>query len=408
MVNNEKLLRTEEIFDEYERRFASARAGKTLRNPAEAADRKEIQRAAAELLAFDKIPQPEVTVLDEKEMIYEGVCVRHMLYKTWEKCYGEALLLVPEGAGKAPLIVICTGHGKRGILSESYQKMAFGLVKRGVYVLIADNVGQGLREEMGHWDVIAPFYCGITLQGMIVAETRAWIRYMKKQPYVDVDQIGACGNSGGGTLTTFLAALEPSLAAIASSGYPSEFSYLLQKERPHCACNILRGFAGKLDMWEIFGTYAPKPLFLSTGVNDCLIPVELFERTSRKTAMVYAKADAADKFEYKITNTLHAWEDEDRDEITAFFARTFDLDEKGGREDYIMPIESGVFDMPEDSMTTDEVAQQITGVKMADGTKLSDVFVPSFKGKRIAEDEIISDLGRGSLMRVFAQFEASL
>ena len=63
-------------------------------------------------------------------------------------------------------------------------------------------------------------------------------------------------------------ALEPSITAAASSGYPSEFPYILQKERMHCACNILNHFAGRLEMWEVYSLFAPKPLMIHQGSYD--------------------------------------------------------------------------------------------------------------------------------------------
>ena len=63
---------------------------------------------------------------------------------------------------------------------------------------------------------------------MIVMETVAIIRHMQKDPRFDPARLGACGNSGGGTLTLFLAAMAArELSVIASSGYPSEINYVL-------------------------------------------------------------------------------------------------------------------------------------------------------------------------------------
>ena len=289
--------------------------------------------------------------------------------------------------------------------------MACELAKKGSYVLLSDNLGQGFREPYGHWDVIAPFYCGITLQGMIVSETMAWIRYMKNEPYIDNNRIGVCGNSGGGTLTTFLAALDPNITALASSGYPSEFAYILQKERPHCACNILKGFADKLDMWELYSIFAPKPILLSIGSYDNLIPLDYFQRMRRKVQCTYIKNSAEDNFNFLVTNTKHSWFAEDIYEISSFFERIFGLNSTqrpDGEYPTYIDTNDRLFEFPDSILSTDELAQQITGIKMPKGATLADAFPPTFKGEKICKDDIIEDLGRGNLMRVFSQFEASL
>ena len=74
----------------------------------------------------------------------------------------------------------------------------------------------------------------------------------------------------------------------------------------------------------------------------------------------------------------------------------------------MIPIENLSVAFPDDAVSTDKAAQMISGKKMPDGIKLEDVFVPMSEGKRINPDEIRTDLGRGSVMRVWAQFEASL
>ena len=63
-------------------------------------------------------------------------------------------------------------------------------------------------------------------------------------------------------------------------------------------------------------------------------------------------------------------------------------------------------DFPDISMSTDEVAMSITGIRSDKKLRLYDVFVPLYKGKEIKEDEIIKDFGKGDCMQIFAQFEA--
>ena len=100
------------------------------------------------------------------------------------------------------------------------------------------------------------------------------------------------------TLSVFLAALAPELSVIASSGYPSEVAYLLQKERRHCACNLLIGQAQKAEMWEIYSLFAPKPMLLSGGVLDNLIPVDIFLRNGRKVRNTYVQMRKEENLDY--------------------------------------------------------------------------------------------------------------
>lgn len=408
---DKKLLNTYRIFDEYEKRFAAARCRHKLREPWKEHDRNEIKNLVKDVLCFSDNMIPQISIIDEKTEVHGGIKVTDCMYRSWENFYGIFTLFSPKcDGGRRPLIFVCPGHGEEGRLTDCYQEMAFRFAHMGAYVILNDNIGQGSRSCFGHWDCVAPFYCGLTLQGMIVAETIALIRYAKELDFVDTDKIGICGNSGGGTLTEFLAALEPSIAAVASSGYPSEFPYILQKERMHCACNILRHFAGRLEMWEVYSLFAPKPLMIHQGSYDHLIPLDYFLRTARKLSIVYEMMGKKENFRRETTPTHHSWDEPDFKLLEEFFKKHFNLGEAMERfnpEDMI-PIKNLSVKFPEGAVSTDKAAQIISGKKMLDEIKLEDVFVPLSKGKSINPDEIRTDLGRGSVMRIWAQFEASL
>ncbi len=401
-----RLMHTWKILDEYEKRFARIRCEKRMRAPWEGSDRAEILQDVKEILAFDKIPAPEIKILHEVTEQCHGITVKHCTYRSWEHFYGTFSLYSPSRSGKCPLIFVCPGHAPDGRLSEYNQKLCFRLSEMGAYVICNDNIGQGSRRALGHWSCIAPFYCGLTLQGLIVQETLALIRYAKSLPMVDPDRIGACGNSGGGTLTAFLSALEPTLSAVASCGYPSEFHYIFQKEREHCACNLLPGVVGKLEMWELYSLRAPKPLFLEQGLYDDLFPVEYFLRNARKLDAVYSMMDAHENFEYATCDSRHPWRDNDLSLICAYFAKQFALTGTPTECRELLPIQASVY--PPDAYSTAELAAQLGGVSMPKDTHLEDIFVPTYGGERIDPHSIVEDLGRGSVMRVLAQFEAVL
>jgi hypothetical protein len=227
----------------------------------------------------------------------------------------------------------------------------------------------------------------------------------------DKTRFAAIGNSGGGTLTLMLSALCPEISVLSSSGYPSKFHYILSKERPHCSCNLLKGCAF-LEMWEIYSLFAPKPMLLEQGLFDNLIAVEYFERNKRKLEAVYALMDAEDNFEAVTPHTKHPWDKEDREIISDFLVRRLGVcavdivnEEMLVSDD--LPSERRVT-MPKEAIDTDTLCEKLSGKKMPVGTLLSDIFKPVFGRAEIEESEIIEDLGRGSVMRVFAQMECAL
>lgn len=406
--DDKKLIKTIEIFDEYERLFANARASYVRRDMCDEKVRKEVYDTVCDVIKFDEGLIPEIKIVSEKEQVISDIKVRHLMAETWENFYAVASLFIPEGEGKKPLIIVCPGHGKYGRLTKTYKNIALTLAKMGSYVLLLDNIGQGARCEFGHGDVPEAFYCGRTVMGFIVAETCAWIRYMKNMDFVDITKIGACGNSGGGTITQFLCAVEPSLSAVASCGYPCEYAYILQKEKKHCDCNILFHPISRLEMWETYSLFAPKPLLINAGKFDHLIPMEYFLRNARKIEAVYNKMEKSENFEALLTSTTHPWEDEDLIGITAFFEKHFGLNKIDKLYEFEITHEEVGLKFPKDAISTGKMIENVTGIKMPEGTRLEDIVKPKYKGEEIKRDDVVSDLGRGDMMRIFSQLEISL
>ncbi len=408
----DKLRKTNLVFEDYEQRFAKARVEHKFREMWTDKDREDALSQVKSILNFDEKLIPQIKVIDEASKTYGNVKVTHFTFESWKNFYGKFTLFSPNLEGKRPLIFICSGHDTDGCLGESNQRLAFHLANMGCYVVINQNIGQGGRKALGHNDVLAPFYCGLTLQGLIVAETIAVIRYAIKFDFVDTERVGATGNSGGGTLTLFLSALAKEVKAVASTGYPSEFSYILQKERSHCACNILRGFAGKVDMWEVLSLHAPNPLMIEQGAYDHLIAFDCFMRNARKVKTVYNMMGKGENFSYKYTSTGHGWEDSDRTVIGNFFAKYFNFEEKSIKEvdNYtLIPLSDSEIMFPKNFINADQLAEQLTGIKVPYNVKsLYDVFKPKYQGKIISRDEVVDNLGRGDLMKIWSQFEVSL
>lgn len=409
-----KWFNTMAVFDDYERRFARARAEKLPSCPWEAADREQILSGVKRMLCWDDRLVPQVGDLEEcSRRSFEGYSAIEYRYPTWEGFWGCSTLFLPDTQQKVPLVFVCCGHGEAGRRTGSYQAMGHRLASLGMAALVMDNIGQGDRAKdptvfktKDHWFSLAPFYCGLTLQGMIVMETVGLIRKMAQDPRFDSSRLAACGNSGGGTLTMFLGALAPELKALSSSGYPSEFSYLLAKERRHCSCNLLEGAAYGPEMWEIYSLFAPKPLLLESGKHDNLIPMDLAHRNARKVRNTYVQLDSS-SFRFQLTNTRHSWELEDLNLISGFLSeQLLGITPEPGEA---MPAcETVSVSMPPEMLTTDRMAEVLTGKKMPEATQLWDIYPPTCNGKPVDPQSLELEAGRGEVLQVLAQMECTL
>lgn len=414
---NRKWLYTMSAYDEYERRFAEARAKKELRFPTTDAVREKILSETKRTLGWSDELVPTVHNMIEISRTnhgsYDAVQCR---YESWDNCFVPATMYMPCEGDNLPLVMLFPGHGNDGRLTRSYRLMAHRLAQSGVCVMVPDNLGQGDRNFYGdapnpdHTHCITPFYCGLTLQGLIVMESVALIRYMTKHERIDPARIGSCGNSGGGTLNLFLAAMAPELACVVSTGYPCGFHYILEKERFHCACNLLPGIAYGPEMWEVLSLAAPKPLMIEQGLYDDLISIDYAYRCARKLKNVYIQYGAEKNFRQTITKTTHPWAEEDVSVVGKFLSEHlgFVFAEPSGDPTAEYDVGPWHVKLPDSGLHTTALAEMLTGVSMPNGTELHDIFVPKIKGAPLERELIEPDLGRGSVMRVLSQFECAL
>lgn len=194
------------------------------------------------------------------------------------------LYLPKGGPGPRPAVIGLCGHSENGKAAAPYQSFAQGLARLGYIVLIIDPIGQGerfqcvdakLRRTHGI-STHEHLYVGNqqVLVGEVFATWQAWdgIRafdYLLTRPEVDGSRIMATGNSGGGTMTTWLCALEPRLSAAAPSCFINTFRRMFESEQPadteQCPPHTL---ALGLDHADFFLPFLPRPVILLGQEQD--------------------------------------------------------------------------------------------------------------------------------------------
>jgi hypothetical protein len=366
--------------DFYERRILQKTANIPMRSPWKKRERLEILELAKLCLGVrdEWIPEIKAELLHAISMP-DFVC-ECLSFTSWPGVIGTATLYKPvtKNSNRLPLVILCCGHGENGKLAPAYQLMARHICRQGAVVLVPDNIGQGERSAMGHHGSIGPFAQGGSLQGLIVMETMAWLRWAQANALIDSTRIAAIGNSGGGVLTLFLAAFCPELAVVSSSGYPSSFEFIARKEKIHCACNLLPGIIGRLEMWHLLGCFAPKPLLLFQGINDQLFPIDVFLSTVRKVKRVYDEFKSTDNFHYHQINGEHSWNRQSREVVGAFLAKYLGVSEIPSldSEELLSVSDVALTEWPENALQTDDIIPSITGQKCSQQQRLWDIYPP--------------------------------
>jgi dienelactone hydrolase len=193
--------------------------------------------------------------------------------------------------GSNPAIICCHGHGPgkdavAGIRSEpeieqfiDYHNFDYGrqMAQAGFLTICPELRGFGERLDSPtpypHRDPCNIDYIKGTLIGYYPLTLNLWdimccIDYLETRPEVDKNRIGMMGLSGGGTMTTFVAAYDHRIKAADIMGYVNPFQEFCYKRANFCGMQILPDLYRWFDTDEIAGLIAPRPLLVEMGIYD--------------------------------------------------------------------------------------------------------------------------------------------
>jgi len=205
--------------------------------------------------------------------------VEKVTFESRPGCLVTANLYVPYHlTGPAPCVLGSCGHAEAGKAEGLYQAFCQRLVHSGFVVLIYDPYSQGERDqyyslaerEALGWGTRAHNMMGkqLELLGEFFGMWRAWdgiraLDYLLSRPEADPSRVGLTGNSGGGTMTTWLWAIEERFTMAAPGCFVTTFLHNLENELPADCEQCPPGVLGAgLDMADFFIAAAPKPVVL--------------------------------------------------------------------------------------------------------------------------------------------------
>lgn len=222
---------------------------------------------------------PQIVGQGETEWFrYEKV-----IFESRPKFYVTAILYLPKTEGPWPGIIVPCGHSANGKGMDAYQRVSMLLAANGMAALCYDPLGQGERYAFLKGDGTCEF--GTTLEhtilgvgaimtGTSTAGYRVWdgmraIDYLQSRLDIIPDRIGCTGNSGGGTLTSYLMALDERILCAAPSCYITNFEKLLTTIGPQDAEQNIHGQIAKgLDHPDYIHLRAPRPTLICSATQD--------------------------------------------------------------------------------------------------------------------------------------------
>ena len=297
---------------------------------------------------FERNPlNPRVTGSVERP----GYRIEKLTFESRPRLYVTANLYVPAAAGRHPAILGPLGHSVNGKAWPSYQKLFSNLARKGYVVLAYDPFGQGERIEypatrpgqsaIGGGGTGEHEYAGrrLVLLGANFGLFRAWdgiraIDYLLTRAEVDPERIGCCGQSGGGTLTQFLAALDSRIrVAVVSEGNTENLAQA-NVEPPGSADdaeqNIVPALSHGIDRADLLYAFAPKPLLVTVTLHDAghtyspeyvASSLDFIEEYKRVCALL----EADNRVSLQVTTEQHGYVYEMRRATYAWFNRWFDM-----------------------------------------------------------------------------------
>jgi cephalosporin-C deacetylase-like acetyl esterase len=312
-----------------------------IRTAADVAERNRFVREKAREMMHglpERTPlEPVVTRVLERD----GYRIENVMFQSRPNFWVTGNLYMPAGKGPFPALISPCGHAAEARIYRPYQFLYLGLVNSGFVVLAYDPVGQGERRQF--WNPLTrvneiggPVTWEHSLPGQLLllvrqdlTNYRVWdgmraIDYLLTRPEVDPQRIGCAGQSGGGTLTLFISALDERVkcAAVHEGGTRHRWPLRIRPETPLGTGDTEQHFfpAGiyGVDLCDLHVAIAPRPL-LATIEHDSpdfgLITRHIRER--------YEQLGAAGNFETEIAGDPHGMTVKLRLRNTDWFCRWF-------------------------------------------------------------------------------------
>jgi len=277
----------------------------------------------------EKTPlNPRVTGVVERDAYH----IEKIIFESRPGFLVTGNLYVPKGR-KFPLpgVVGVCGHSTNGKAAEAYQSFSQALARMGYVTFIFDPIGQGERSQYAD---LKRFPLGVQqhlhagnqqfLVGEFLGSWRAWdgiraLDYLLMRPEVDPKQVGVTGNSGGGTMTTWLAGVEPRWCMAAPSCFVTTFRRNLENELPadteQCPP---RALALGLDHSDFLAALAPKPVLILAKEKD-YFDARGAEEALARLRRLYKLLGAESKVDLFIGPTYHGYTQENREAMYRWF-----------------------------------------------------------------------------------------
>lgn len=216
----------------------------------------------------------------------DATLIEKVIFESLPGLFITANLYKPNRPGRHPAILFPLGHWDEG--KVAVQLLAANLAAKGFVVLVYDPVGQGERQQaydrrlgrsLAGGSTTQHFMNGATslLAGQSFARYRIWdakraLDYLLSRPEVDTEKIGCTGCSGGGTVTTYISALDERIKVAAPACYLNSYRVLFTRSIGDSEQSLPNFLSSGLDQTDYVELFAPKPWLIASTLDDFFTP----------------------------------------------------------------------------------------------------------------------------------------
>lgn len=267
------------------------------------------------------LPMPEKAPLTPSifdDTVHADYIVSKVYFESLPGFLVTGNLYRPVGTGPFPAIVSPHGHWTYGRLENtattSGPARAIGLARQGFVVFTFDMVGYADSQQLPHtFGGPREHIWGLSLAGLQLWNSIRAVDFLETLPYVRRDAIGATGESGGGTQTFLLAAVDDRIAVAAP------VNMISLHMQGGCLCENAPGLRLDTTNVELAAAIAPRPLLMVSATGDWT--KETLEAEYPAVRSIYGLFGAEDRVHAVRIDAEHNYNKASREAMYAWMAR---------------------------------------------------------------------------------------
>ncbi len=166
------------------------------------------------------------------------------------------------------------------------------------------------------------FWAGTTWHGIGCWDDMRTVDYLITRSEVDPNRIGCMGISMGGDRTNYLCALDDRIQCGISVGWMAALRPLIESHiNTHSFSHFLPGLTHYMDLPDMIGALAPKPLLVLQCKQDGLYTLESMQEACEKIKKIYQKANASQNYQCNFYDHGHRFSIQMQEDAFQWFDR---------------------------------------------------------------------------------------